>query len=176
MWCDSSERRHHFLAFPLSAFTDPNCAAANIQTRRTHICRAAIPVGTVTVPAKDWASQPGRKRNEEQATHERCCRCHEKQVRPCEKPCSDDRWADHQRDEPSRAGNWHSLRMRRLNPAREQGRWELETGGKMANRLRQLWFRGGNQRWSPDQVDGATQVVGQGGQAELAAHVLEAAS
>ena len=44
------------------------------------MCRAAILVRTVTVPAKDWASQPGRKRNEEQATHERCCRRHEKQV------------------------------------------------------------------------------------------------
>ena len=52
----------------------------DLQTSRTHMCRAAILVGTVMVPAKDWASQPGRKRNEEQATHERCCRCHEKQV------------------------------------------------------------------------------------------------
>ena len=44
------------------------------------MCRAAIPMGTVTVPAKDWASQQGRKRNEEQATHDRTSGGHEKQV------------------------------------------------------------------------------------------------
>ena len=39
-------------------------------------------------------------------------------------------------------------------------------------RSNELWFCGGNQRRNPDEVDGAAQVVGQGGQAELAAHVL----